>query len=191
MLIQPIGVMLLITSLGTLAADTGPTATLPPIQAAPQLPALQPQTAPAQPIINPAANGGQTAAAQPLPTFIAPKMSPPPKQVQTPLQVDWGDLALLFRVSDAKMERRVDTDVIGTASIGTYFSFEVSAIRRFANTTIFSGRFLDGDGNEILSMPLEFTPSPFEWRPGTHARAYLLMPEQMDNVRSLVFGTLF
>ena len=98
---------------------------------------------------------------------------------------------MFFFISDPKMERRATTDVLGTASVNNYFSFNVSARRSFSSLSIFSGKFYNSQGHEVFSMPVEFEPAPYEWRSGNHARAYLMMPEQVEDVRSLVFRTMF
>jgi len=168
------------------AADPGPA----PIQSKPQLPVFQPQP-PVPPVADAAGPQGQAAAPE-LPEFDPlPLPTPPAQKPQQPLQVDWGDLSLFFYISNPKMERRATTDVLGNASVDTYFSFDVSSRKNFSNVTIFAGKFYDANRYEVFSMPLEFKPSPYKWTRGTRARAYLMMPDDLEKVRSLVFGTMF
>lgn len=186
MLQRAIGLILMCSSGVVLAADTVP----PPIQGTPGLPTIQPPAA-----LAPVAAAPKTtvlpAADKPLSEFDAAPTEPPPQKAQPPLKVDWGDLALFFYISEPKMERRVTTDVLGTASASTYFSFSVRARQRFSNLTIFSGKFYNSAGHEVFSMPLEFQPSRYQWAPGDDARAFLMMPDHLNDVRSLVLGTMF
>lgn len=182
-----LGLLLMVLCLETHAVD----GQVPPIQANPNLPAIE--IAPTQAAPNlPKTEVQPIQAAPTLPKVIVPPTEPPPpKQEQAPLKVDWGQLPLFFYLSDAKVEQRFTTNILGQASVDIYFSFDVTARQQFSNLTLFSGRFFNASGHQILSMPLEFQPAPFEWTPGTRARAYVMMPDQSLGATALVFGTGF
>jgi hypothetical protein len=116
--------------------------------------------------------------------------APPDNQPPPPLDVDWGDLALFFYISQPSVERRMTKDVLGTARIETVLAFDVQARQEFSPLTIFMGNFYTAQGYQVFSIPLQFEPTPYQWSQGVKARAYVSMPDD-PGVRKLGFGTLF